>query len=51
MIDSLCGLALVNFHVSDHLKEFLEELPPIFKKTEAKRIDLTGHLKWLPEPK
>ena len=33
--DELYGLVLVDIHVPDHLKEYFEEFPPIFKKHDC----------------
>ena len=45
MTDELYGLALVDIHVPDHLKEYFEELPPIFKNKIVNRSDLDSHMK------
>ena len=43
--DELNGLALVDILAPDHLKEYFEELSPIFKNMIVNRSDLDGHMK------
>ena len=47
MSDKIYGLAIVDIHVPDHLKENFEELPPNFKNTIVNRTILDGHMKQL----
>ena len=43
--DELYGLVLVDIHVPDHLKEYFEEFPPIFKNTIVTCSVLDCHIK------